>query len=77
MARLLLSLILAIFLLIFASQNMHEIEVSLIFGKEIELPLILVIATSFLCGFAVAVFNFIVRKSGNRNNSHHHMPDDY
>ncbi|MBF0370613.1 MAG: DUF1049 domain-containing protein [Magnetococcales bacterium] len=62
MVRLVLSLIFAIFLLIFASQNMHEIEVRFVFGEAVEMPMILAIAGAFVSGFALATFNFILRR---------------
>ncbi|MBF0422601.1 MAG: DUF1049 domain-containing protein [Magnetococcales bacterium] len=61
MVRLVISLIFAIFLLIFASQNMHGTEVRFVFGEAVEMPLILALAGAFIAGFALAVFYFIIR----------------
>ncbi|MBF0610890.1 MAG: LapA family protein [Magnetococcales bacterium] len=61
MARLVASLILAILLLIFASQNMHAVSVRLVFGSPVELPMIMVISGAFVAGFAVATFVHIVQ----------------
>lgn len=60
MVRLVASLILAILLLIFASQNMHSATVRLVFGSPVEIPMIMVIAGAFVVGFAVAIFMNIV-----------------
>lgn len=61
MAKLVFSLILAILLLIFASQNMHEVQLRLVFGSAVELPMILVVASAFVAGYALATFNYILR----------------
>ncbi len=61
MGHLVVSLIVAMLLLVFASQNMHEAEIIFVFGPKVELPLILIIAVGFICGFSVAIFAFIVR----------------
>ncbi len=63
MAKLVVSLILALLLLVFSSQNMHETKVRLIFGPAVEVPMILIVSVAFICGFSVAVFAFIVRGS--------------
>ncbi|MEO5378730.1 MAG: lipopolysaccharide assembly protein LapA domain-containing protein [Magnetococcus sp. DMHC-6] len=72
MVNLIVSLIFAILLLIFASQNMHEVEVRFVFGEPVEMPMILAIAGAFICGFALAIFNFILRKSKSKDSM-----DDY
>jgi uncharacterized integral membrane protein len=59
--RLVISLIFVIFLLIFSSQNMHEIEVRFVLGEPVEMPMILAIAGAFISGFALAIFTIIVR----------------
>jgi uncharacterized integral membrane protein len=53
----------AMLILIFASQNMHDVEIRLIFGSPIAVPLILIITGAFVGGFIVAV---VVRKNKNR-----------
>ncbi|MBF0357370.1 MAG: LapA family protein [Magnetococcales bacterium] len=65
MVRLVVSLLFAIFLLIFASQNMHEIVVRFVFGEPVEMPMILAVAGAFVCGFALAIFTILVR-SGDK-----------
>jgi uncharacterized integral membrane protein len=65
--RLVISLIFAIFLLIFASQNMHEIEVRFVFGEPVDMPMILAIAGAFVCGFALAIFTIIVKGSDKKS----------
>jgi uncharacterized integral membrane protein len=54
-------MIFAIFLLIFASQNMHEVEVRFVFGEPVEMPMILAVAGAFVSGFALAIFTILVR----------------
>ncbi|MBF0144756.1 MAG: DUF1049 domain-containing protein [Magnetococcales bacterium] len=66
MLRLILSLIFAILLLIFTSQNMHGVEVRFVFGEAVEMPVILALAGAFIAGFALAVFYFIVRTGGKK-----------
>ncbi|MBF0587883.1 MAG: hypothetical protein HQL53_02020 [Magnetococcales bacterium] len=61
MGRLVVSLVLAILMLAFASQNMHETKVRLIFGPAVEAPMILIVSLAFVTGFAVAIFAFLVR----------------
>ncbi|MEO5370379.1 MAG: LapA family protein [Magnetococcus sp. DMHC-1] len=56
-----LTLLVTLFLLIFSSQNMHEVTVRFVFGEPVEMPLIVAIAGAFILGFAVAVFTFLVR----------------
>ena len=67
MVRLVISLVFAIFLLIFASQNMHEIEVRFVFGEPVEMPMILAIAGAFVSGFALAIFTVIVRSGDKKS----------
>ncbi|MBF0195660.1 MAG: DUF1049 domain-containing protein [Magnetococcales bacterium] len=67
MFRLILSLIFAIFLLIFASQNMHEVEVRFVFGEPVDMPMILAIAGAFVSGFALAIFTIIVKSSDKKS----------
>jgi uncharacterized integral membrane protein len=48
--------------LIFTSQNMHDVEIHLIFGQPFMMPLILIIVGAFIGGFIVAI---VVRKNRN------------
>ncbi|MBF0339551.1 MAG: LapA family protein [Magnetococcales bacterium] len=61
-SRAFLSLLLAILLLIFASQNMHAVQVRLVVGPPLELPLILIISGAFIAGFLLATVNHLARK---------------
>lgn len=63
MLKLIGSLILALLLLIFASQNLHPVWIRFITGPPVQMPLILVIAGSLVAGFAIATLNHIVRTS--------------
>ncbi|MBF0382318.1 MAG: LapA family protein [Magnetococcales bacterium] len=67
MVRLVTSLVFAIFLLIFASQNMHDIEVRFVFGEPVEMPMILAVAGAFISGFALAIFSILVRSEKKRS----------
>ncbi|CAK0775734.1 putative magnetosome protein MamL [Gammaproteobacteria bacterium] len=57
------SLMGAMLVLIFTSQNMHEVEIRLVFGSSFTMPLIAIIAGAFVGGFVVAT---VVRKNRNR-----------
>ncbi|CAK0757353.1 Magnetosome protein MamL [Gammaproteobacteria bacterium] len=57
------SLIGALLVLIFASQNMHQVEIRLIFGSSFTMPLIAIIVGAFVGGFILSIF---VRKNRNR-----------
>ncbi|MBF0158094.1 MAG: LapA family protein [Magnetococcales bacterium] len=59
-----LSLLFAVLLLIFASQNTHEAQVRFIFGPPVAMPLILIMAGAFVAGFAVATLGHLVKKLG-------------
>ncbi|MEO5345511.1 MAG: LapA family protein [Magnetococcus sp. YQC-9] len=61
-SRAFLALLLAILLLIFASQNMHAVQVRLVVGPPLELPLILIISGAFIAGFLVSTVNHLARK---------------
>ncbi|CAK0742964.1 lipopolysaccharide assembly protein A (LapA) [Gammaproteobacteria bacterium] len=63
MAKPYTSLMGAMLMLIFTSQNMHEVEIRLIFGSQFTMPLIVIIVGAFVGGFIVAT---IVHKSRNR-----------
>ncbi len=58
------SLVGAMLVLIFTSQNMQDVEISLIFGTPVRMPLILIIVGAFICGFGVATF--VARRNRNR-----------
>ncbi|MBF0448124.1 MAG: LapA family protein [Magnetococcales bacterium] len=67
MVRLVVSLIFAIFILIFSSQNMHGVEVRFVFGEPVEMPMVLAVAGAFVCGFALAIFTVILRTKKKRD----------
>ncbi|MBF0626956.1 MAG: LapA family protein [Magnetococcales bacterium] len=62
MTRTFISLLLSILLLIFASQNMHTVQLRLVVGSPVELPMILIISGAFICGFILATVNHLARK---------------
>ncbi|MBF0212566.1 MAG: LapA family protein [Magnetococcales bacterium] len=57
-----MSFLLAILLLIFASQNMHAVQIRLIVGPPLDLPLILIISGAFIAGFLLSTINHLARK---------------
>lgn len=54
MARPYSPLIAAMLVLIFASQNMHSVEIRLIVGPPVMMPLIVIIMGAFVVGFVIA-----------------------
>lgn len=61
MGKLVSVLIMALLLLIFASQNMHPVWIRFITGSPVQMPLIVIIVGSLIVGFAIATFNHIIR----------------
>lgn len=69
MGKLIVSLILAILLLIFSTQNLHPVWVRFIVGPAVQLPVIVVLAGAFVAGYALAVFSQIIKgaRKGSKN----------
>ncbi|MBF0295693.1 MAG: LapA family protein [Magnetococcales bacterium] len=63
MSKPLLSIILSILLLIFATQNMNMVSIRFVVGPPIEMPLILVISGAFIGGFVLATINHLRRNA--------------
>lgn len=63
MIKLFIGFIFAIVFLIFASQNMTDINIHLLVGRPIEVPVIVLVFSSFMCGVVVSLFFTIVGKS--------------
>lgn len=61
MGKLVSVLIMALLMLIFASQNMHPVWIRFITGSPVQMPLIVIIVGSLIVGFAIATFNHILR----------------
>ncbi len=61
MGKLIVSLILAILLLIFSTQNLHPVWVRFIVGPAVQLPVIVILAGAFVAGYALAVFSQIIK----------------
>ncbi len=61
MGKLVWALIMALLLLIFASQNMHPVWIRFITGPPVQMPLIVIIVGSLIVGFAIATLNHILR----------------
>lgn len=64
MGKLIVSLILAILLLIFSTQNLHPVWVRFVVGPAVQLPAIVMLAGAFIAGYAVAVFSQIIKGAG-------------
>ncbi|HEB72573.1 MAG TPA: hypothetical protein ENI77_08125 [Nitrospirae bacterium] len=67
MGKLIVSLILAILLLIFSTQNLHPVWVRFIVGPALQLPVIVALAGAFIGGYALATFSQIL-KGAKKNN---------
>ena len=61
MLRLFFYLVMAALILIFASQNLEDVNVYLIAGRPIQIPLILVIGLSFFGGVVFAILTVILK----------------
>ncbi len=48
--------------LLFVSQNLDTVEISLVMGRPVEAPLALVIAAAFLAGFATGIAVILERR---------------
>ncbi|MBF0255887.1 MAG: LapA family protein [Gammaproteobacteria bacterium] len=66
MFRAVVSLFVIVTMLIFASQNMEEAEIHVVAGRPQHVPLILIIAVSFVSGYAMAILSFIFSNSRKR-----------
>ena len=61
MTKLIISLLTAVLILVFASQNMSMVPVRFIVGPTIVMPLVFVMALWFVLGYAFSVFASILR----------------
>jgi uncharacterized integral membrane protein len=59
--KLLIYLVLVGSLVVFTSQNLVLVDVYLIAGRPMQLPLIVIIGLSFFCGFLFAILTVIRR----------------
>lgn len=66
MGKLVFSLILAILLLIFSTQNLHPVWVRFIVGPAVQLPVIVILAGAFIAGYAAAMFSQIIKVTKKR-----------
>ncbi len=62
-----LMLIFIVLLLIFSSQNLEHAEIHAVAGRPFKLPLILIIAGSFIAGYATALISFIMKQSKRKD----------
>ncbi|WP_069186779.1 LapA family protein [Candidatus Terasakiella magnetica] len=74
MAKLIIYLIIAIAILLFALQNIEPVIIDFIFMAPVPVPMILVIALSFFSGFVVALFSVarITMKKKNKAQIEYH-----
>jgi len=56
MTRMLTVALVAVMAIIFAADNMHHVELGLIFGRPVNVRLFFLLLTSFLLGCLVTVF---------------------
>ncbi len=78
MFKAIISLIIVILLIIFASQNMGQVSVHVVMGRPVEVPMILIIAVSFILGYATALFTFVIKASSrNKQNRDVELPEQY
>ncbi|NQU63857.1 MAG: DUF1049 domain-containing protein [SAR324 cluster bacterium] len=61
MTKLIFSLLTAVLILVFASQNMAMVPVRFIVGPTIVMPLVFVMAIWFVLGYSFSVFASIMR----------------
>lgn len=66
MFRAVISLIVIVLLLLFASQNMEHAQVYVLAGTPARVPLILIMAICFVLGYATAILSFIFHSSRKR-----------
>ena len=52
----------SILALLFVSQNLDSVEISLVLGRPVEAPLALVVAVAFFGGFLAGVFVVVERR---------------
>ncbi len=61
MVKIFLTLFSAIFLVIFATQNMEPVWIRFVFGPAVRMPTIVLVASSALVGYAMALFTILIR----------------
>jgi uncharacterized integral membrane protein len=70
------SLIIVILLVIFASQNMDHAEVNMVMGSPTKVPLILIIAGAFIAGYATALITFVMSAT-RKKKARQSLPEQY
>ncbi|KKL22997.1 hypothetical protein LCGC14_2429800 [marine sediment metagenome] len=63
MIKLIMGFVFAIIFLIFASQNMKGININLLVGPPVKVPIIVLVFSSFMCGVVVSLFFTIIGRS--------------
>lgn len=69
MFKVFLSLFSAIFLVIFATQNMDPVWVRFVFGPPVRMPIIVLMASSALVGYALAAINVLMRNRRDKKSN--------
>ncbi len=64
--RMIVYLIIGALVVLFASQNLEIVPVYIFTGSAIEVPLIMIVAVSFLAGFVTAIIS-VIRKAIQRH----------
>ena len=77
MFKAVISLIIVILLIIFASQNMEDVSIHVVMGSPVEIPMILIIAVSFILGYATALFTFVMKASRSKQKQVVEYPEQY
>ena len=76
MFKTVISLIVIITMLIFVAQNMEETEIHIVAGRPASVPLILIIAISFVSGYALAILSFVLSRR-RKKKKHDNLPMNY
>ena len=56
MVKLFLLLLILLFIIIFATENLEIVKVSFLIGEPIEIPLFFVMVSSLIAGFILSIF---------------------
>lgn len=57
----LLYFLVAILILVFATQNMSPVTIFLVAGPPLNVPVVVIVGVSFFLGYAVALFGVVMR----------------
>jgi len=60
MGKVIIIFFIMVFFMMFASRNFDDVVVRFLFGSPMQIPLITVIVSSFIVGYAMALFSFVL-----------------